>query len=121
MKSLAVLALCLAASLARAQPDSCIQAATDRRAFNECAQREILPLEAKVVHLLSSLRTKYKGNRSLLESLQSSEDAWNTYRNGHCGVEAAARGGASDIEVQRAFAVCAKRTLELRVRELESL
>ena len=119
LRAAAAIALCLLASGALAQ--SCAQTAADRQALNECTQAEILPLETKVVHLFNALRSKYKADAKLLQSLESSQDAWNAYRNSHCSIEADARGGASEIAVKQAFVACAKRTLELRAKELEGL
>jgi uncharacterized protein YecT (DUF1311 family) len=117
------LAVAIALSLPAfaAQAQSCAETAADRQALNECTQAEILPLETKVVHLFNALRSKYKPDAKLLESFENSQDAWNAYRNGHCSIEAAARGGGAEIAVKRAFVACAKRTLEARVRELEAL
>jgi uncharacterized protein YecT (DUF1311 family) len=121
MKAALPLAFCLWASLAGAAAPSCLQAASDAQAFDECAQKEILPLETRRVHALSALRTKYRSDPQLLEGLESSENAWNAYRNAYCGTEAAARGGASAIETRRAYQRCARRVLELHVKDLESL
>ena len=122
----AVLLLALLSPGARAQAASCLQTASDTESFNACARSEILPLEGKVVSMVNGLRSKYKNDASLLATLMKSEEAWNTYRNNHCVVEAAAaaaaaRGGAAEVEKHRAFAVCTKRALELRLRELEAL
>lgn len=121
MKALLALLLALGAGTARAEPSSCLAAASDAAAFDECAQKEILPLETRRVHALSALRTKYRSDPPLLEGLESSENAWNAYRNAYCGAEAAARGGASAIETRRAYQRCARRVLELHVKDLESL
>ena len=121
MRVAALLVIGLWATLAEAAPVPCAQTASDKASFDECAKKEILPLETRRVHAMSALRTRYRNDPALLKMLESSEDSWNAYRNAYCGAEAAARGGASGIEVRRAFAVCAKRTLELRVKELESL
>ena len=42
--------------LALAAPKSCFASAADERAFNECAQAEILPLEARLVSRINALR-----------------------------------------------------------------
>jgi uncharacterized protein YecT (DUF1311 family) len=107
--------------LASAQGASCIDEARDRQAFEECAQKEILPLEAKVVSRVAALRTRYRNDREALQALEQAEAGWNAYRNGHCRLEAQARGRGADIEVQRAFAACTKRELESRLKELEGL
>lgn len=54
----ALLAALLAggAPLARAAPGTCFASAADERAFNECAQAEILPLEARLVSRINALR-----------------------------------------------------------------
>ena len=121
MKAALLLASCLWASLAGAAPASCLEAASDPAAFDECAQKEILPLETRRVHALGALRTKYRSDPRLLKMLESSEDSWNAYRNAYCGTEAAARGGASDAATRRAYQRCARRALERHVKDLESL
>ena len=115
----ALIALSLLALPARAA--SCLDEAKDREAFNQCAQREILPLEARVVQLENTLRSRYRGDPKVLERFERSQESWNADRNSHGTIEAAARGGSSEMSVQRAFGACAKRTLELRVKELESV
>src|SRR3954468_5829209 len=100
---------------------SCIDSAADRQGFEECARKEMLPLEAKVVSSFAALRTKYRGDPDAREALEKSQDAWNAYRNSHCAIEAKARGAGSEVEVQRVFAACARRKLESRLKELESL
>jgi len=82
---------------------------------------EILPLETKVVHLVNELRARYRGAPQRLAAFDRAQDSWNAYRNGHCGLEAEARGGKSEAEARRAHAACAKRLLESRVKELEGL
>ncbi len=116
-------ALCFLALLlpSMAQAASCADTVSTGEAFQECAQKEILPLEARVVHLFNAARNKYKRDPELLKELDRTEDAWNVYRNGHCSIEARARGKGSDIETKRAFQACAKRTLEARIKELEGL
>ncbi len=104
---------------ALAQP-SCFDAANDRAALDECAQKEILPLEAAVVSRVNALRAKYRNTAGLREALEKSQDSWNAYRNGHCSVEAQARGG-SEVAAQRAYASCSKRELAARLKELEGL
>jgi len=120
MRLAAIALLWACASLVRAEP-SCIDAAADRQAFEECAQKEMLPLEAQVVSRFAALRAKYRNDPQARAALEKSQDAWNAYRNSHCAIEAKARGAGSDIGVQRAFAACARRELELRLKELESL
>ena len=115
------LLLCLAISPAQAQPASCIDTASDRQSFNECAQREILPLEARVVQLVNGLRSRYRNDPGRLAPLEASEDAWNAYRNNHCRFESLSRTGAAEVETQRVFAACTRRALELRIKELEGL
>ncbi len=116
-------ALCFLAFLfpCMAQAAACADTAKSEEAFQECAQKEILPLEARVVHLFNATRNKYKADPELLKELDRTEDAWNAYRNGHCSLEAKTRGKGSDIETKRAFQACAKRTLEVRIKELEGL
>ena len=120
MRRLAMFVLWAWSGLAHAEA-SCIDSAADRQAFDECAQKEILPLEAQVVSRFAALRSKYRDAPSIREALERSEDAWNAYRNSHCELEAQVRGRGAELEVQRAFAACAKRTLETRLRELEAL
>jgi uncharacterized protein YecT (DUF1311 family) len=119
VKAAWILVLCLCAAPARAA--SCSATASTPAAFDECAQKEILPLETRRVHAMSALRTKYRADPELLKKLEGSEDAWNAYRNAYCGAEAAARGGTSDVKRRRAYSACAQRTLEVHVKELESL
>jgi uncharacterized protein YecT (DUF1311 family) len=95
--------------------------AADRQAFEECARKDMLPLEAKVVSRFAALRTKYREDPAAREALEKSQDAWNLYRNSHCAIEAKARGARSEVEAQRAFAACARRQLESRLKELDSL
>jgi uncharacterized protein YecT (DUF1311 family) len=121
MKTTLFLVLLLSAPAFGTEPQSCIQSASDRESFDECAQKEILPLEVRLVDLMRELDTRYKSDAQRVRALDRSEESWNSYRNSYCTVEAAVRGGASKAEVRRAFAVCAKRTLELRLKELEAL
>ena len=121
MKAAPIVVLCLLAASAQAAPPSCSASASSPEAFDECARKEILPLEARRVHAMAALRTKYRDQPKLVQRLESSDESWNAYRNAYCGAEAAARGGASDIETRRAYAACAKRTLEAHVKELEAL
>ena len=120
MRFAVLLLLSACASLARAET-SCIDSAADREAFEECARKEMLPLEAKVVSRIAALRTKFRNDPQAREALEKSQDSWNAYRNGHCAIEAKARGAGSEIGVQRAFAACARRKLESRLKELDSL
>jgi uncharacterized protein YecT (DUF1311 family) len=120
MRLAVVLLLSACAGLVRAET-SCIDTAADRQAFEECAQKEMLPLEAKVVSRFAALRTKYRNDPDAREALEKSQDSWNAYRNSHCAIEAKARGAGSEVEVQRVFAACARRKLESRLKELESL
>ena len=121
MRTTLLLLLCLGAGPAHGAPSSCLAKASDPDSFDACARKDILPLEARRVHALSALRTKYRADPELLKLLESSEDSWNVYRNAYCGAEAAAHGGVSDVERRRAYGACAKRTLEEHVKELESL
>ena len=121
MKAGLFLLVLLCAAPARAGAPSCSEQASDPAAFDACARKEILPLEARRVHAMAALRTKYRDQPKLVRMLESSDESWNAYRNTYCGAEAAARGGASDIDTRRAYAACAKRTLEAHVRELEAL
>jgi len=121
VKAALLLALCLGAGMAHAGPASCAAAASDPESFDHCARKEILPLEARRVHAMAALRTRYRGDPNIVRMLESADESWNAYRNTYCGAEAAARGGTSDVERRRAYAACAKRVLEEHVKELESL
>src|SRR3954454_10739715 len=92
------LSACLVPALAQAQAASCIQAAADRQAFEDCAQTEILPLEAEVVSTLNALRSRYRDRGPVLQELERAHDGWNVYRNYHCQIEAAGSGGRSETE-----------------------
>ena len=119
MRALAIV-LCAWVSMVQAQP-SCIESAKDRAGFEECAQKEILPLEAAVVSRVAALRNKYRSDAEMRAGIEKSEEAWNAYRNSHCALEARSRGREVEMEVQRVFAACAKRMLESRLKELDSL
>ena len=121
MKVAWLLPLFLGAALVRAAPPSCITNASDPDSFDACARQEILPLEARRVHAMAALRTKYRDAPEVVRMLERSDESWNDYRNTYCGAEAAARGGGSEVERRRAYAACARRTLEAHVKELESL
>ncbi len=104
-----------------AQAASCADTAQSEEDFQQCAQKEILPLEMTVVHLYNEARGKYKADPQLVADLDRTEDAWNTYRNGHCSTEAKILGKKSEVAAKRAFHACAKRTLEIRIKELRTL
>lgn len=110
-----MLVILCAATGARAQ--SCIDTAP-LDTFGDCFQAEILPLEAKVVHLVNAVRSRYRADPERLRAFDRSADAWNAERNSRCSAEAQ---GKAPIEAKRAFASCTKRALEARARELEAL
>lgn len=112
-----LLAACLPAA-ALAQGPSCIPAATLAN-FNDCMQAEILPLEAKVVHLSNAVRAKLKPAPQKLRAFDRAQDGWNAYRNGECEMEAHRQ--PEGLDAKRTFAECTKRLLEARAKELEAL
>ena len=81
---------------------------------------EILPLEARVVQLVNTVRNELRGNPRLLKAFEQSHDAWNAYRNSYCSVQSEARGGTAEDAVKRAFTACTRRMLESRIKELEA-
>jgi uncharacterized protein YecT (DUF1311 family) len=91
------------------------------QSFDACGRIEIDPLEARANKLFNDIRAKYATDISLLGALQDSKEAWDGYRNRQCMFEGAAKSMAVDVESQRVFLRCVKRTLEIRIRELEPL
>ncbi|MBV8033299.1 MAG: DUF1311 domain-containing protein [Betaproteobacteria bacterium] len=116
----AVLAACLAWSFA-AHGASCLESALERDAYEACVRDEILPLESRVVHLVNAVRAKLRAEPERLKAFERAHDAWNDYRNGQCATEVSLREEGSPQARRRAFAICTKRLLELRVQELEAL
>ena len=119
------LLLSLAAGAARAaEPatrSSCFDRAKGDEAFYECTQKEILPVETRLVHRVNALRGKYASDVERLKSLEASQDAWNAYRNRHCTLESEALGKGDRDRSRRAFSRCTLRVLKARLAELAPL
>jgi uncharacterized protein YecT (DUF1311 family) len=101
---------------------SCIETVSDERMLEVCAKAEIHPLEEKVTHEFNRLLLKFKDAPELITILQLGKNGWDGYRNNQCFFEGAALSGKlSGVEAQRPLMMCVKRTLELRIKELEKL
>lgn len=114
--SFALLAVSLLSTLAYAQDTSCLEKSLTDAEANSCGRLLIYPLEKQVKSEFQRLAEKYKGNDPMQETLRSTRQNWDTYRNTQCVFEGmAAAGGQSTkplpLEANKAFLRCVHRTL----------
>lgn len=122
--AVAVVLMLAAGATSAAEPAkrrSCFDRARTDEAFYECAQKEILPLETRLVHRVNALRSQYASDAERVKSLEASQDAWNGYRNRHCTLEAEALGKGDRDRSRRAFSRCTLRVVKARLAELAPL
>ncbi len=128
---LAACCLSLAALPALAQPanhenPACFDATKPNASTSECSMQLIPLIEAKAENEFRRLAEKFRENKQMLETLQTTKRNWGDYRNSQCTLESMAASGTPpnagngmnptlkplSPEANKAYLKCVLRTFE---------